>query len=180
MRLNPRGELPIMQDEYCILHEEASMLQYLEEYYPEPALMPSKDDRKRRSEVLVLFHESIGVFAANCRAVLANFLNEDQPSSSTQNAMKEKVKECKQIMTTELMRWEKLMQSHNEMFLMGKDITIVDICFFPYFAHILRYGFVIKKMPRLEAYYENMMKRTSVKRTWPSGWSQTTPHQWLK
>jgi glutathione S-transferase len=125
------------------------MLQYLEEYYPEPALMPSKDDRKRRSEVLVLFHESIGVFAANCRAVLSNFLNVDEnPSNSTQNSLKEKVKEGKIIITNELTRWEKLLQTHNEQFLMGKDITMVDVSFFPYFAHLLRYGFSIKKMPR--------------------------------
>jgi glutathione S-transferase len=153
-----------MQDEYCVLHEEASMLQYLEEYYPDPPMMPSKDDRKRRSEVLVLFHESIGVFASSCRAVLSHFLNEDNPSSSTQNAMKEKVKEAKIIVTNELTRWEKLLQSHNEPFLVGKDITIVDVAFFPYFAHLLRYGFNVKKMPRLESYYDVMCKRTSVKR----------------
>ncbi|KAL0490524.1 glutathione S-transferase [Acrasis kona] len=127
VRLNPRGELPILQDEYYALHEEASMVQYIEENYPEPPLMPQREDRKNRAEVLVIFHESIGVFANNCRNVISFLSNEDTPStSSAQNAFKEKVKECKMIVSIELSRWEKLLVSHGEQFLTGKEISVVD------------------------------------------------------
>jgi len=40
LRLNPRGELPILTDVESTLHEEAAMLQYIEWTYPTPPLTP--------------------------------------------------------------------------------------------------------------------------------------------
>lgn len=76
MRLNPRGELPILTDVDITLHEEAAMVQYVEACYPTPSLQPNFDkNRKEFTETLVVFHEAVGVFAQVCRPVLVHLLN---------------------------------------------------------------------------------------------------------
>lgn len=78
LRLNPRGELPILQDMDAVLHEEAAMLQYLEQYYPnEPRLMPDPAvDRRAYADALVLFHEVIGPFSNAVRPLLLHLVSE--------------------------------------------------------------------------------------------------------
>ncbi len=81
----------------------------------------------------------------------------------------------------ELTRWEKLLSSHNGEFLMGDMLTLGDIAFFPYLAHLDRYGLPLSKnFPKIRKYFERMNNRSSVKKTYPSGWKNEQVKQWLK
>lgn len=54
---------------------------------------------------------------------------------------------------------------------MGKDVTMADVAFFPYLAHLVRFGFSLKKnFTKLQKYYQVMCERSTVQKTWPSGW----------
>lgn len=50
---NPRGRVPVLEDEGLVLPESLAILEYLEERYPEPALLPP--DAADRGLVRVLF-----------------------------------------------------------------------------------------------------------------------------
>lgn len=65
LRLNPRGELPILTDNEAVLHEESAMLQYIEMFYTsQPKLLPDPEkDKKAYTDALVLSHEALGTFA---------------------------------------------------------------------------------------------------------------------
>jgi glutathione S-transferase len=46
LRLNPFGQIPVLEDEDVVIAESIAILEYLEERYPQPALMP-RDTRDR-------------------------------------------------------------------------------------------------------------------------------------
>jgi glutathione S-transferase len=48
----------------------------------------------------------------------------------------------------ELLRWEKLLASNNSEFLGGKTVMMVDIAFFPYLAHLVRYGLELNSVSK--------------------------------
>ena len=41
LRLNPLGQMPVLQDDGVTISESIAILEYLEERYPVPALMPT-------------------------------------------------------------------------------------------------------------------------------------------
>lgn len=49
LALNPYGKVPTLEDDGFVLYESAAILMYLEDEYPEPALIPG--DSKGRAEV---------------------------------------------------------------------------------------------------------------------------------
>src|SRR5262245_11717189 len=41
LKLNPFGQIPVLEDEGVVVSESIAILEYLEERFPEPALMPA-------------------------------------------------------------------------------------------------------------------------------------------
>ena len=139
MQLNPRGELPILTDvDNTVIHEESAMLMYVENYYPENPMMsqPTQENRRDYAYSMGLFNESIGVWANFCRTILSHLMNE----KVDKKFLLDRVKEFKSTSDVELSRWEKLLVVNGSDFLGGKAIQMVDIAFFPYLAHLVRYG----------------------------------------
>ena len=56
--LNPRGQVPTFVDQGVAVHESMAILQYLENVYPEPPLIPS--DRAEKGQVRVLVYDFCG------------------------------------------------------------------------------------------------------------------------
>ena len=53
--LNPFGQVPVLEDDGLVLYESIAILEYLEERYPTPALMPANDPVARaRTRQLML------------------------------------------------------------------------------------------------------------------------------
>lgn len=61
-------------------------------------------------------------------------------------------------------------------FLVGNNLTLADIVFFPYLAYVIRLGFKAdEKFPSLARYYNLMLTRKSVQDTWPPHWRESAP-----
>jgi glutathione S-transferase len=78
MELNPRGQVPTFKDGEIVVNESMAAMQYLEEAYPDPPLMPK--DKPTRALALQRFHESAGLLAAVVplfRAKMRNQVNTD-------------------------------------------------------------------------------------------------------
>ncbi|XP_067666035.1 glutathione S-transferase A-like [Haliotis asinina] len=56
-------------------------------------------------------------------------------------------------------------------YLVGNTFTMADVFLFPCVAFFVRYGLDIGKYPAMEAYYNKVKDRPSVKTTWPPHWA---------
>jgi glutathione S-transferase len=53
LRLNPFGQIPVLEDGGLVISESLAILEYLEERHPQPALLPSEPvDRARARELM--------------------------------------------------------------------------------------------------------------------------------
>lgn len=53
-KLNPFGQLPVLEDEGLVVYESVAILEYLEERHPSPALLPrDRADRTRARQLLL-------------------------------------------------------------------------------------------------------------------------------
>lgn len=52
LKLNPRGELPVLADEQFVLNESTAIVEYLEDEYPEPRLMPPDSEGRARVRMI--------------------------------------------------------------------------------------------------------------------------------
>lgn len=204
LKLNPKGTLPILQDDDVVLYDEEAMLHYLEQFYPQHRLLPSTLDKKLYSEALILYYEVVHIFEKTVQPLLFLFLQNNSTITTTsdsssprrcssccnravteKNTTNEEVDLAqlysrKQKVMQELLRWEKLLVAHKGQFLIGDSITLADVSFFPLLAHLHRYGLALHaQFPKLDQYLQRMYKRSSVQRTLPQGW-KLTKKQWLK
>ena len=62
LALNPRGQVPTFKDGDIIINESMAILQYIEETYPEPPLLPS--DKADRAQAYQRFHETTLFYSA--------------------------------------------------------------------------------------------------------------------
>jgi len=160
LALNPRGKVPVLQNGPDTLYESSAILLYLESKFPTINLLP----------------------AANYPTVLTRFMEGDYlPNAAakyfaldTKIATPEQIKEAFKPIGQELDRWEKYLVLSQGPFLFGGNITIADIAIFPILALYVRLGLDLqKRFPKLNAFYEAMISRESVKKTWPPHWMES-------
>ena len=58
LKLNPYGKVPVLVENGVVIYESTVINEYLEEKYPEPALMPTTPEDRARVRILVDFCES--------------------------------------------------------------------------------------------------------------------------
>jgi glutathione S-transferase len=59
MAVNPKGQVPVLQDGELTLYDSTVILEYLEDAYPEPALMPQTPRERARCRQLELFADEV-------------------------------------------------------------------------------------------------------------------------
>jgi len=56
-------------------------------------------------------------------------------------------------------------------YLASKELSMADIRVFPYLAAFVRWGLELEPdFPHMARYYQKMLERPSVKKTWPHDW----------
>jgi len=149
LALNPRGKVPVLQYEGDTLYESSAILMYLENKFPQNPLLPASN----YARILT-------------RTAEISYVKEIDVSSP------EKTKEVIQPILEEYDKWERYISEGP--FLFGAQPTLADVSFFPHLALLVRFGFDLqKRFPKLNAFYENMISRESVKKTWPPHWKET-------
>ena len=63
----------------------------------------------------------------------------------------------------------------NSKFIVGDNLTMADVFFFPHLAVLVRGGFSFKARPRLEQYYEKLSERPSIQASWPPYFKESPP-----
>jgi len=160
LALNPRGKVPILQNGSDTLYESMAILMYLENKFSENSLLPTVNYAK----ILTRAFEAQYIADATVK-----FLSLD-----VKTATPEQIKESFQPALKELDQWERYLYENAGPFLFGNHVTLADLSIFPHIALIVRYGLELqKRYPKINAYYENMVSRESVQKTWPFHWKET-------
>jgi len=160
LALNPRGKVPVLQNGPDTLYESLAILMYLENKFPEINLLPAA----QYSTVLTRTFESdyLPTSASKFYAL------------DTKIATPEQIKEVFKPIAQELDRWEHYLFLSHGPFLFGGNITLADIAIYPQVALFVRFGLDLqKRFPKLNAFYEAMTSRDSVKKTWPPHWAES-------
>lgn len=164
LELNPRGQVPVLKDGDTVVSESLATLQYLEEAYPEPSLVP----KAASPQVLQRLHESPNVLQAIRAVFIAKNKNEPQEELDS------KVKELKK----ELGYWESYLGSNK--YIAGTEYSLADIAIGPNLMFATRLGGKFKEFPCLAKYVAMLKERSSFQKSWPPHWKESQNQDWLE
>eukprot|EP01086_Lenisia_limosa_P017953 TRINITY_DN9483_c0_g1_i1.p1 TRINITY_DN9483_c0_g1~~TRINITY_DN9483_c0_g1_i1.p1 ORF type:complete len:307 (+),score=35.67 TRINITY_DN9483_c0_g1_i1:47-967(+) len=191
LRLNPRGKVPVLQDRDITLFESMAIMQYLDAVYPGPnrpahcadptgklppvpSLMPTALNPRGHAYALSRLHV-VRSFQRTTRD-LYPFIIQAKPMSWDKKILQE----ITGRIHAELAIWNLEFKTASQQFILPSTLTnmdgpsLVDLAFFPSLAFVVRYGIELEgKYPHLAAYFQRMVKRPSVIKTWPPHWTKT-------
>jgi maleylpyruvate isomerase len=142
LAINPQGLVPTLQDDRgTILTQSLAIIEWLDETYPEPSLLP-KDPLRRakvRAFAQVLACDTHPVQNLKVLARLRELgVGEDKVTGWAGWANREGLAAC-----------EKLVAGEPGPFCFGDTPTIADLCLVPQLANARRFGVDVNAFPRL-------------------------------
>jgi glutathione S-transferase len=162
---NPRGRVPVMEDGDLTLYESQAIVEYLEERYPEPTLIPK--DFGDRGHMRVAEMECL-IYFSNALTALARAVFMVAP----ENRDKDKVSSALHDVSLELDRLEQRGSSRGDVYLMGDNMTRVDLTWLPFVELVGRAGAGIddKKYGWTKKWRSTLSTRPSYDKTYPAHW----------
>src|SRR5664280_2675760 len=141
LAINPQGLVPTLQDDGAIITQSLAIIEWLEETYPQPPLLPG--DRLHRAHVRafaqVLACDTHPVQNLKVLARLRELgLPEEQVTAWAAWANREGLSAC-----------EALISGEPGPFCFGDAPTIADLCLVPQLANARRFGVDVAAYPRL-------------------------------
>ncbi len=120
LALNPYGKVPVLVDEGAVIYESTVVNEYLEDRFPEPALMPR--DPLGRAEVRLWEDYGDNAFPAPAEAVFIH-------DKGWRTFKAERLEQMRQQIRDVLTRLEKQLEGRR--FLVRDNFSLADICFAP-------------------------------------------------
>ena len=147
MQFNPHKTLPILVDRDLILHEQNVIMEYLDERFPHPPLLPVYPVARAQSRMWI--HRIQRDWSARVDAILSGKLSD---------AEKEK---CREELLDSFASVSPIF-SHKPYF-MSDDFTLVDCCVAPILWRLseLEIQLPKKKCAHLSAYADRLFRRVS-------------------
>jgi len=148
------GKVPAIKHGNIEIYESAIINEYLEEVFPEPALLPRDPDGKAIARIWIDY--------ANTRLVPAfNKLLRGKDSQEQEQGRKEFLESLLYI------EQKGLGQSSNGAYWLGENLSLVDISFYPWFERLpvlekFRNFSLPEETPRLQEWWENLRRRESI------------------
>lgn len=146
--LNPAQLVPVLQDDNISLNQSLAIIEYLDEMYPEPALLPT--DIKCRAEVRALALDiACDIHPLNNLRVLQYLtgplaLNEQQKLTWIQHWL-----------TTGFTALEQRLNLTAGEYCYGDHITLADICLVPQVYNALRFNLDVQSYPHIYRIYQH-------------------------
>ena len=147
LSVNPQGLLPYLIDGDVALSQSLAIIEYLEELYPEPALLPKTPAAraKVRAAAAVVACDIHPINNSRVLAYLKAELGQDQPAVDRWIA-----------------HWigggfAVLEASAGAPYLFGDSVTIADLCLVPQFYNARRFGVDLSAFPKLIAVERNLL-----------------------
>jgi glutathione S-transferase len=165
---NPHGKVPVLRDGDLDVYESQAILEYIEEKFPDPPLLPAGAEARAKVRMEELECTTYMNEAFRGLAQIAFFTPEDKRDPKTMSERRADVR-------AELARLEARMQARGGdygNFLMGQQLTRADTTWLPFVEIAGRAGVAIEaaSMLRLAAWLDRMRARPSYDRTYPPHW----------
>lgn len=153
LQINPQGLVPSLADGRHLFTQSLSIIEYLEECYPEPALLPTD------------IHDRAWV-----RALVQAIGSDIQPLNNSRvlDYLRQQLGLAEQHIKNWNCYWisegftaiEEILVKHesSERFCLGEQVTIADVCLIPQVYNALRYQCDMSAYPTIEQIYQNCMK----------------------
>jgi len=155
-RLNPFGQVPVLEEDGLVIYESLAILEYLEERYPARPLLPS--GAARRAQARQLMHASGDYFAQPLKRWLARLFT---PESSWDRADQARARE---EMAAHLDVLEPLLTGREH--LLG-ELSLADIAYAPFVCEleVAQLGDLLTERPAVRAWVAALRARPSVAAT---------------
>ena len=154
LAINPYGKVPALQDNGTTVYESTIIMEYLNDTYPTPPLLP--DDIGQRARARVLMHYADNPYESAVATLAGEFLLKPLQGGTTDHEVVSQANaaltRCFDHLTSEL---------GNNDFLVGSTLTLADI---PYVAWALLFPRLNVDIPhpRLEAWINRLKEQPSV------------------
>ncbi|MGH7830832.1 MAG: glutathione S-transferase family protein [Candidatus Binatia bacterium] len=153
LKLNPYGKVPVVIDGTTVLYESCVINEYLEEKYPEPALLPR--DPAKRAKLRILLDYGMSHLDRPYQQLRQERMKDEKERS--QETLAEATKELRNL----LQRFER--EIGEQPYLAG-DFSLLDADLIPRFLRMEGFGILPDpSLPRLGAWLERMKGRPSVR-----------------
>lgn len=161
--LNPQGLVPMLVEDERPLIQSLAIIEYLDELYPEPALIPK--DVPERAYVRA-FSQIIGcdIHPVNNVRVLKRLqsqfgASEDATNEWYRHWIAEGLGSLEDFV---------LQQGRSGQFALGNAVTMADICLVPQIFNARRFGCELGPYSKLNGIFENCMKLSAFTDTQPN------------
>ena len=162
VRRNPAHLIPVLEDDSDIITQSIAILEYLEEQYPMPPLLPKKPIERSKVRALALdiacdIHPLNNLRVMN---YLADPLGVDEPQRTAW---------MRHWMTVGLTAIEQKLQSTASAsgYCYGESPTFADCCLIPQTFNALRIQCPVDSFPTIMRIYENCMKLPAFQKAAP-------------
>jgi glutathione S-transferase len=155
LAINPYGKVPALQDNGTTVYESSIIMEYLNDKYPNPPLMPADPGQRARARVLMHYGDTVydGAFASIVGEVF--FKPKGQADQNVIAKAKQDLNACFERLEREL---------GNNDYLLGSALTLADICFVnwaPLFGPLQVE--VPSQCSKVSAWLKRLQERPSVK-----------------
>jgi len=165
LRLSPHGKVPAITDGELSLYESQAILEYLEERYPKPPLLPA--DAAARALVRVEELECVSYLAETFVRVArqAFFTPAEQRDEKA-------LADARAEVAAQLAKLEARCKARGGPFVMGQTLTRADTTWLPFVEISARGGIALdaRAMPWLVAWRDRMRSRPSYEHSYPPHW----------
>ena len=158
-RLNPFGQVPVLEDDGLVLYESLAILEYLEERHPTPALLPAGVGARAtaRQWMCAAGDYLIGPF----HRWLAQFFT---PEAAWDRADQARAKD---EIAGHLDVLEAALDGRDHL---AGSFSLADVCYAPFACELetARLGALLTARPRVRAWIERLNARPSIRVTRPA------------
>ena len=166
LAMNPHGKVPVLVDGATTLYESQPILEYLEERYPTPPLLPG--DPTARAQLRVEEVEATLYYFEAFQLVARHvfFTPPDQRDPA-------KIADARAKTRAELDRLEARAAGRGGAFVMGPTLSRADTTWLPFVEIGARGGVSFDGLPWVSAWRDRMHARPSFDATYPPHWRAT-------
>ncbi|MGE0821506.1 MAG: glutathione S-transferase family protein [Candidatus Binatia bacterium] len=155
LAINPYGKVPALQDNGTTVYESTIIMEYLNDKYPTPTLLPADPGQRARARVLMHYGDTVYDGALGSIVGEVFFKPKGQADQNVIAKAKQDLQVCFERLEREL---------GNNDYLLGENFTLADVC---YVTWAPLFGPLQVEVPphcsRVQAWYKRMQDRASVK-----------------
>ncbi|WP_423185799.1 maleylacetoacetate isomerase [Alishewanella sp. d11] len=147
-QLNPAELVPVLQDESLNLNQSLAIIEYLDEVYPEPALLPVVPSERAQVRALAL-DIACDIHPLNNLRVLQYLTG---PLALTEQ---QKLSWIQHWLTTGFTALEQRLSQTAGQYCFGDQLSLADICLVPQVYNALRFNLDLQNYPTIQRIYQH-------------------------